>query len=122
MGREFGHIPEAWPALLDRAQLAAYVGFAEQTLMRILPVRPVDCGIRGTRWKRREIDEWIDNLPHQLPGGKDSAHVAAASTPADGEHDPAEERRAEALARVKARALKRVNRGKGAARPARQEA
>lgn len=122
MGREFGHIPEAWPALLDRAQLAAYVGFAEQTLMRILPVRPVDCGVRGIRWKRREIDDWIDNLPHRLPGSKDSAHAEDASPPDHGEHDPAEERRNDALARVKARALKKVNRGKGPARPARQEA
>lgn len=122
MPREFGHIPEAWPALLDRTQLAAYVGFAEQTLMRILPVRPVDLGIRGVRWKRREIDEWIENLPHQLPTAQDSPHDVNASAPDQGEHDPAEDRRREALARVRARALEKVKRGKGSARPARQEA
>jgi predicted DNA-binding transcriptional regulator AlpA len=121
MAREFGHIPEAWPALLDRPQLCAYVGLSDQTLARILPVHPVDLGVRGIRWKRLEIDQWIISLPPRLPYGQDSSQASDSAT-ADGEHAAAEQRRNEALERVKARAREKTNRGKNPARPARQEA
>lgn len=120
MTREFGHIPEAWPALLDRPQLCAYVGLSDQTLARILPVHPVDLGVRGIRWKRFEIDQWINSLPPRLPFGQDSSQASGAT--ADGEHAAAEQRRNEALARVKARAREKANRGKDPAHPARQKA
>lgn len=121
MAREFGHIPEAWPAILDRVQLCAYVGLSDQTLARILPVPPVDFGIRGIRWRRVEIDQWLISLPARLPYGQESSQ-ASDSSAGDGEHAAAEQRRNEALERVKARARKKANRGKDPARPARQEA
>lgn len=124
MGRETNHIPDAWPGLLDREQLCAYVGLGDQTLMRILPVRPVDLGIGVVRWSRVQIDQWIAGLPPRLRAGRNSTQdkSAPAAAPADIEQEMAEQRRSEAIARVKARALEKTKRGKNPACPARQEA
>lgn len=81
MPREFGHIPEAWPALLDRPQLCAYVGLSDQTLARILPVHPVDLGVRDVRWKRIDIDQRIGGLPPVCPPARTRRNLAKAHRP-----------------------------------------
>jgi predicted DNA-binding transcriptional regulator AlpA len=123
MARDSTHIPDAWPGLLDREQLCAYVGIGDQTLMRILPVRPVDLGIGVVRWSRVQIDHWIAGLPPRLRAGRNSTQdMTAPAAPADIQQDMADQRRREAVERVRARALEGAKRGKNSARPARQEA
>ena len=75
-------IPEAWPLLLTREQLRAYLGgMSEPTLAKICPVRPVDLGAQLLRYNRLHIDAWVATLPPRLlqavASGQDEAAPAA---------------------------------------------
>lgn len=103
-------IPDAWPQLLSRDQLCAYLGgLSWDTVKRILPVAPLDLGANVLRYRRPDIDAWLDRCPlkgPRLPRGETSAHDAA---PSPGETDEApigEDLRVVAMDRVRRRALK----------------
>lgn len=70
-------IPDAWPALLSRDQLRAYLGgVCDATLRKICPVPAVDLGANVLKYRRDEIDAWLDGLDHRLPlprGGEQDA-------------------------------------------------
>ncbi|WP_395444906.1 hypothetical protein [Caulobacter sp. UC70_42] len=44
-----GGIPEAWPALLTREQVCAYVGMSADSMARTCPVAPVALGVKLLR-------------------------------------------------------------------------
>lgn len=56
-------IPAAWPLLLNKEQLCAYLGVCERTLSKICPVAPLDLGANVVRYDRRQIDAWVERLP-----------------------------------------------------------
>lgn len=56
-------IPEAWPVLLSKTQLAAYLGISSATIARICPVPPLLMSARVLRWRRTDVDLWIGGLP-----------------------------------------------------------
>lgn len=61
-------IPQAWPLLLTREQLCAYLGgLSWGTLSKILPVAPLDLGANVLRYSRPQIDTWAASLPPRLP-------------------------------------------------------
>lgn len=61
-------IPDAWPALLSRDQLRAYLGgVCDATLRKICPVPAVDLGANVLKYRRDEIDLWLAGLDHRLP-------------------------------------------------------
>lgn len=58
----------AWPLLLSRDQLCAYLGgLSWPTLAKVLPVAPLDLGANVLRYSRPEIDAWAASLPPRLP-------------------------------------------------------
>lgn len=61
-------VPEAWPQLLSREQLCAYLGgLSWDTIKKVLPVAPLDLGANVYRYARPEVDAWIARLPPRLP-------------------------------------------------------
>jgi len=85
-------VPDAWPALLSREQLRAYLGgICDATLRKVCPVAPLDLGANVVRYRRRDVDAWLDRLPERvlrrlLAGAQDSAQpesAAAANDPPD---------------------------------------
>jgi len=64
--RERQTVPEAWPTLLNREQLCAYVSMPWSTISKVCPVAPVDLGLNVLRYSRQKIDEWVSNLPPRL--------------------------------------------------------
>lgn len=78
-------IPEAWPILLTREQLCAYLGgLSDATVRKICPVPAVDLGANVLRYHRAAIDAWVDSLgPRGLKltaeGEQDAAGPAAAN-------------------------------------------
>lgn len=72
------HIPEAWPRLLSRDQLCAYVGLGWATLSRVLTVSPRDLGANVLLYDRLEVDGWVDSLPARLPKPVSRPQDAAA--------------------------------------------
>ncbi len=96
-----GAIPEAWPLLLTREQLCAYLGgISAPTLGRICPVAPLDLGVHLLRYDRRQIDAWIAGLPPRLPRGDGTSQDA----PPAPDLDAAESRTDSAIERAAARA------------------
>lgn len=99
---EIGSVPEAWPLMLNREQLCAYLTVSSTTLSRICPVAPVALGARVLRWRRHEIDVWVAGLPSRL--------MATVAWP-DETPPPAElagqERRSDAVERAQQRAARR---------------
>lgn len=64
-------VPDAWPLLLSREQLCAYLGgMDERTLVKILPVQPLDIGANLLRYHRPQIDAWVNTLGPRLPKTK----------------------------------------------------
>lgn len=64
-------IPEAWPALMSRDQLRAYLGgIGDATLRMICPIAPVDMGANVIRYRKTEVDGWLARLDHRLPKAK----------------------------------------------------
>lgn len=98
-------IPEAWPLLMTKSQLAAYLGGMDpRTVDKICPISPVKLGAGILRWPRLQIDAWVATLPPLLlddrspintvvPAGIDLAQI---------------DRRAEALRRAEAYPGKRA--------------
>ena len=112
-------VPQAWPLLLTREQLCAYLGgLSWGTLTKILPVAPLDLGANVLRYSRPQVDAWAATLPPRLPkalrqeaasvqGDQTTIAEAAPSDPAD---EP-ETRAAVAVERARQRAM--GLRGKG---------
>lgn len=71
---------ERWPALMRRDTAAEYCDMSAEQFTRQCPVRAIDQGWRGLRWKRLKLDEWIENLPERRAG---SRHDSAADAGAD---------------------------------------
>lgn len=101
------HIPEAWPQLLTKDQLCAYLGgLSWDTVKKILPVAPLDLGANVLRYNRAQIDAWIARCPprgqgrlQDSPAGEqDAAPEAAAAVDVDGD------RRVASLDRARRRA------------------
>lgn len=68
MARTVEDIPEAWPALLSRKKLCAYLGdISTRTLLKVCPVAPLDLGANVILYDRRRVDAWIATLPLRLP-------------------------------------------------------
>lgn len=92
-------VPEAWPALLTREQLCAYLGgMSDPTVRKICPVAAVDLGANVLRYRRTEVDGWLAGLRHRglrLPTENEQDAPAAANDAAAG-MTPAERARARA--------------------------
>lgn len=102
------HVPEAWPLLLSRDQLCAYLGCSASTLATICPVHPRDMGANLVRYYRPDIDAWAARLPPRLgalhkrqEGGEDAAPAPEDDSIAA---DVSEDRRTSAIERARARA------------------
>jgi predicted DNA-binding transcriptional regulator AlpA len=100
MSEDRSRIPEAWPLLLCREQLAAYLGMSAETIRRICPVAPLDLGVNLVRWRRPDIDAWVAGLPARLVRG---AHGVATPAPTPS-RAASEERRLSAVERARDRA------------------
>ena len=92
-------VPDAWPILLTREQLCAYLGgLSDVTLRKVCPVPAVDLGANVLRYHRAQIDAWVDSLgPRGLrvrPESEQDAPPAANDAPAG--PTPAERARARA--------------------------
>lgn len=104
------HVPEAWPLLLSKEQLCAYIGVSTATLARICPVRPLDLGANVVRYHRAQIEEWVGTLPPRLIGQK-PVDLPATSKGVQDESpatstEIAEDRPLNAIERARARASK----------------
>ncbi|MGO4687224.1 helix-turn-helix transcriptional regulator [Brevundimonas sp. 2YAF1] len=99
--------PMAWPLLLNKQQLASYLGMSGSTLAKICPVAPIDVGANLVRYSRTQIDEWVATLPAR--GGNGRQDVLQRTEPATDE--ATRDRRHDALSRVAARA-KRASRSR----------
>ncbi len=102
------YVPQAWPALLSKDQLCAYIGVSGGTLVRVCPVRPLDLGANVVRYSREQVDAWLATLPPRmirpdLPSDEVERQDARATEAAN---DGAEDRTASALDRVRKRAAK----------------
>ena len=98
------HVPEAWPLLLSRDQLCAYIGVSAETLVKVCPVAPVDLGANVVRYNRDHVDAWVAGLPPRLISLRKSEEGGQDARPADEVPDPGEERTLSAVERVRARA------------------
>lgn len=99
-------IPEAWPQLLSREQLCAYLGgLSWDTVKKILPVAPLDLGANVLRYRKPDIDVWVEHLPLKsltgLQPSRTSGQDAPEVTPDDGL-----DQKSAALERVRRRAGK----------------
>jgi predicted DNA-binding transcriptional regulator AlpA len=97
-----GAIPEAWPLLMSREQVCAYLGMSADTLKRVLPVPALALGAKLLRWRRTDIDEWAAGLPARLPSG-----AAATENPPPARQIAGDERRFNALERASQRASRK---------------
>jgi hypothetical protein len=100
------HIP-AWPMLLTRQQACMFLGgIAEGTFLKVCPVRPVEIGANVVRYRRPDLEAWVDGLEHRLPRGGSSSEVVAPGAAAE----PPPVSRPNAAVQ---RALERAQRGSG---------
>lgn len=102
-----GTIPEAWPLLLTKEQACAYLGgMCEGTFDKIVPVAPVDLGVRKLVWRRPDLDGWAMSLPARLPRGAESAQSVEPAPPVPAGPPVAgdDERRSASVERARARA------------------
>jgi predicted DNA-binding transcriptional regulator AlpA len=88
-----------WPLLLTMEDAAAFLRLSEDTFRRICPVAPVDLGARLLRWRRPDLETWVEGMPARLKAAADEAQDAAPPPVAD----PAEERRLASIERARAR-------------------
>lgn len=92
-------IPEAWPALMSREQLCAYLGgICDATLRKVCPVPPVDLGANVLRYRRVEVDAWVNARPHRLLRAVENEQDAPSAAPV------ANDRPSSAVERARARA------------------
>lgn len=91
------HAPElviaAWPGLMTTELACAYTSWSEESFLYLAArsgVRPVECAdLRGTRWRRVDLDRMIDSLPEKgAPKPQEAAGEGPATTP-PATHDPA---------------------------------
>lgn len=101
---EGDRIPEAWPTLMSKRQLAAYTGISSATLARVCPVPPLRMGARVLRWRRSDVDAWIGGLPFRIVPSREEEENAA--TP---QHMAGDSRRSAALDRVRDRSARLEN-------------
>lgn len=96
----------AWPALMCRETFRAYLDdLGDATLKAICPVAPVDLGNSVIRYRRSDVDRWIESLPlRQLRRASDDGQDAPAAQP---EPAAANDRASAAVARAAARAQRR---------------
>lgn len=93
-----GAVPEAWPLLLTRELVCAYVCMSADTFKRICPVPPISLDAKLLRWRKADIDDWIAGLPVRLAKGETAADNVPAPAQIAGE-----ERRFSAVERAKQR-------------------
>lgn len=100
-------IPEAWPQLLSREQLCAYLGgLSWDTVKKILPVAPLDLGANVLRYSRPEIDAWVGSLrPREPKVLKDSVPDGEDVAPAEAVTPLGDDSRVTSLDRARRRAL-----------------
>jgi len=91
--------PMAWPSLLTKEQLEAYLGMSWSTIIKVCPVAPVDVGANLVRYSRAQIDEWVSTLPARASNSRLTV-IRRAEPPPD---EALIDRRPEALNRVAAR-------------------
>lgn len=90
----------AWPALMLRETAAAYCDMTPTQFDRQCPVGAVDQGWRGHRWKRTQLDAWIEALPTRMRRAPlDRPPLSPANE--GGPPSTPEARRAASLARLK---------------------
>lgn len=98
-------IPEAWPLMLSRDQLRAYLGgMAEDTLLSICPVAPLDIGVNLVRYFRPAIDAWAATLGPRIRPALREAAPSSQDAAAPAEVQDAATRLSDSLDRVRARA------------------
>lgn len=97
--------PSAWPLLLTREQLCAYVGMSPATLARVCPVPPLDIGAKMLRYSRPQIDAWVGSLQPQMPRPRHDEPSGAAGVETAAPAIPVNRAR-EAIERARARASK----------------
>lgn len=95
------YIPEAWPALLSQDLLSAYTGMSKEKLGGILTVHPLDLGARCLRYRRTDIDAWLETLPQRGTVPASASLLGSQDSPQSGS------RTEDGLARVIARAAGR---------------
>lgn len=90
-----------WPALMAAATAAEYLSMSADTFNRICRVQPVDLPFSGVRWRRKDLDAWIEGLPTR----ERKTRKAPERTPLDipPPKQTPEERRARALSKVAGR-------------------
>lgn len=104
--RERQAVPEAWPTLLSREQLCAYVCMPWSTISKVCPVAPVDLGLNVLRYSRQKIDEWVSNLPSRQERSAPRDRQAG-STVEVAELEVVADQRMDALDRARASLAKR---------------
>lgn len=93
-------VPDAWPALLSRDQLRAYLGgLCDATLRKICPVAPIELGVNVLRYRRVDVDRWLDARPQR--------GLRVTEDPAQDAPPAANDRPKSAVERARARAGKR---------------
>ena len=55
------HLP-FWPTLLTIEQVGTYLGMHPDTFLRHAPVSPIRLGARLLRWRRSDLDRWVDGI------------------------------------------------------------
>lgn len=96
----FETMPLAWPLLLSKAQLCAYLCISVVTLGRICPVPPLVLGVRLLRWRRTDIDDWVSGIPTRHRPGEETLLLPSPRQLAG------ETRRSAAVDRVRQRAAR----------------
>lgn len=91
------HSPEmviaAWPGLMTTETACAYTSWSEDSFLYLAAqcgVRPVECAdLRGTRWRRSDLDRMIDSLPEKGAPKPDGAARDGSAAAAAVANDPA---------------------------------
>lgn len=107
--RGAGGIPEAWPALLTREQVCAYLGMSPESFATACAVAPVVLGVKLLRWRRADIDDWVAGLPSRLRRSSDRESDEAVEAPQPFKI-ASEERRLSAMANATKRAARKPER------------
>lgn len=93
-------VPEAWPGLMNREQLRAYLGgICDATLRKVCPVAPIDLGANVLRYRKADVDRWLDARPQRA--------LRVVEEPAQDAPPAANDRPNGAVERARARAGKR---------------
>jgi len=110
--RVVGSIPQAWPALLTREQVCAYVGMSADSFANACPVAPVILGVRLLRWRRSDIDAWVEGLPNRLMRGASDLSVEIGGAAPQPFKLAGEERRHSAVENAQRRAARKPDKRK----------